>query len=148
MKVLKSLLIRDAFLQIGEPWSFVIAMITFNTVIIAFWRDLQLTFVGTNLLIKYVELNVSFFAYVFFLCGLTALRANLKKSLALPLLFFPYIFTPLYASILTWLRLPRALSFTIAFVHSILLVREHDLLILSIRIAAYGGLLTVVRHWI
>lgn len=148
MRILKCLFVKDAFLKVHETWSFLIALITFNTVIIAFWDNLQLVFVGTNLLVKYIEMNVAFLIYVFLLCGLTLLRRDVQDALSVPLLFFPYILTPIYAVMLAWLRFPKALSFTIAFVHSIFLASEHDPLILSVRIFAYLGLLTVVRYWI
>jgi hypothetical protein len=148
MRILKSLFVRDAFLKVEEPWSFLIALITLNMVVIGFWRNFQLTALGTNLPVKCIELNVLFLIYMFLLCGLTSLRLGVRRAVSLPLLFFPYIFTPVYAAVLAWFRLPKALAFTIAFLHSILLEGEHDPLVLSVRIFAYGGLLTVVRYWI
>lgn len=148
MRVLKALFVRDAFLKIREPWSFLAAFVVFNVVVIAFWEHVRFTFVGGNLLEVCAELNVAFLVYMFLLCGLTALRSGSRKVFSIPALFFPYVLTPIYAVILTWLRLPKALSFTIAFLHSILLSSEHDILILSARIATYGVLLTVVRHWV
>ncbi|HBT40251.1 MAG: Uncharacterized protein XD58_0420 [Thermotoga sp. 50_1627] len=148
MRILKCLFLKDAFLKVRETWSFLIALISFNTVIIAFWENFKLVFVGTNLPVKYVELNVVFLIYLFLLCGLTSLRRDVRNALSLPLLFLPYILTPIYAVMLTWFRFPKALSFTIAFVHSILLVSEHDPLVLLVRMSAYVSLITVVRHWI
>ncbi|MGB9789767.1 MAG: hypothetical protein ACPLTP_03940 [Thermotoga caldifontis] len=148
MKVLKALFVRDAFIKIREPWSFLAAFVVFNVVVVAFWKHVQLTFVGSNPLEVCAELNVAFLVYMFLLCGLTILRSGSRKVFSIPALFFPYVLTPIYAVILTWLRLPKALSFTIAFLHSILMSSEHDILVLSVRIAAYGALLTVVRHWI
>ncbi|KAF2957483.1 hypothetical protein AS159_07390 [Thermotoga sp. Ku-13t] len=148
MRVLKALFVRDAFLKIREPWSFLAAFVVFNVVVIAFWKHVRFTFVGSNLLEVCAELNVAFLVYMFLLCGLTALRSGGRKVFSIPVLFFPYVLTPIYAVILTWLRLPKALSFTIAFLHSILLSSEHDILILSARIATYGVLLMVVRHWV
>lgn len=148
MRILKALIIKDDLSKIGSAWSFVISIIVFNTVIFSFWRQFQYTFIGSSISLKYVEMNVGFSVYLFLLCGLIATRGGVRRAVSFPLIFLPYIFTPIYALVFTWLNLPKSLAFTVAFIHSLLLSSEYDLVILSIRIFAYSQLLLVVKRWV
>ncbi|MEN3007937.1 hypothetical protein [Pseudothermotoga sp.] len=148
MKILKIFVRRDDFQKIGDVWSFAISIIVFNTVIISFWRQFYYTFIGSNVFWKFIEMNVAFSVYLFLLCGLVAVRSGIQSAISFPLVTLPYIFTPIYALMLSWLNLPRGLAFTIAFIHSLLLSSKHDPVILSVRIFAYSQLFLVVRHWL
>lgn len=147
MRTLKALIIKDELSKIGDAWSFIISVIVFNTVIFSFWRQFQYTFIGSSIFLRYVEMNVAFSLYLFLLCGLIAVRSGVRRAVSFPLIVLPYIFTPIYALVFSWLNLPKSLAFTVAFIHSLLLSNEHDPVILSIRIFAYSQLLLVVKHW-